>query len=411
MITYNINNINQIIKDNGKKVVLFGAGQIGEMCLFAMTQKNINVDFFCDSMESKHGKMFGGLKIISPEDLKKLDRDTNIFISNNYVSVINDQLKKEKFQNIYNCVELLENTDFKDSKLSLQPLKIERWVAFYKNMTLKDEYISKGLLNIKSLDVQVTERCSLKCKDCSNLMQYYTNPQNSELNMMLKSIDRFMECVNQVYEFRVLGGDPFMNKELYKVINHLVKIDKVQKVAIYTNARFVPTGENIECLKNEKVILDISNYGLLDPKKKKVDEMIKVLEKEKIKYSVAVINNWEDCGRITPFQKRSKDELHRVFNNCCNSDILSLLHGKLYRCPFSANATNLNAIPYDKTDIVDLFDESIPINDLKVKIKELVYDKKSLMACNYCNGRDYKTPEIDAAIQAPRPIPLTNIKH
>ena len=83
MITYNINNINQIIKDNGKKVVLFGAGQIGEMCLFAMTQKNINVDFFCDSMESKHGKMFGGLKIISPEDLKKLDRDTNIFISNN----------------------------------------------------------------------------------------------------------------------------------------------------------------------------------------------------------------------------------------------------------------------------------------------------------------------------------------
>ena len=409
MIIYNINNISKIIKENGKQVVLFGAGQIGEMCLFAMMQKNINVDFFCDSMESKQGKTFSGIKIISPENLEKFDRETNIFISNNYVSVINDQLTKNNFKNIYNCVELFENTDFKNSKLSLQPLKIERWVAFYKNMTLKDEYISKGLLNIKSLDVQVTERCSLKCKDCSNLMQYYTNPQNSELNTMLKSIDRFMKCVNQVYEFRVLGGDPFMNKELYKVINHIVKYDKVQKVAIYTNARFVPTGENIECLKNEKVIVDISNYGLLDPKKKKVDELIKVLETKKIKYSVALVNTWTDCGRITPFQKRSEEELHRVFNNCCNSDILSLLHGKLYRCPFSANATNLNAIPHDKTDIVDLFDDNIPIEELKVKIKELAYDKKSLMACNYCNGRDYKTAEISAAIQTARPIPITNI--
>ena len=64
-----MNNISKIIKENGKQVVLFGAGQIGEMCLFAMRQKNINVDFFCDSMESKQGKTFNGIKIISPENL------------------------------------------------------------------------------------------------------------------------------------------------------------------------------------------------------------------------------------------------------------------------------------------------------------------------------------------------------
>ena len=406
MIKYSIDNINKIIKDTGKQVVLFGAGQIGEMCLYAMQQKKIKVDFFCDSMKRKQGLNFNGIKTLSPEELKKLDPYTNIFISNNYVSVVNEQLKKDNFKNNYDCVELFENTNFDSSNLSLQPAKIERWVAFYKNMTLKDEFISKGLLNIKSLDVQVTERCSLKCKDCSNLMQYYTNPQNSELNVMLKSIDRFMECVNQVYEFRVLGGDPFMNKELHKVIDHLVSYDKVQKIAVYTNARFVPSGENLSCLKNNKVVVDISNYGLLDPKKKVVDKMIETLKKENIRYSVALVNNWQDCGRITPFQKRTEKELHRVFNNCCNSDILSLLHGKLYRCPFSANATNLKAIPYDKTDIVDLFDENVPIKDLKLKIKELTYDKKSLTACNFCNGRDYQTPKIDAAIQAPRPMPL-----
>ena len=53
-------------------------------------------------------------------------------------------------------------------------------------------------------------------------MQYYKKPQNSEINVLFKSIERFMECIDNLDEFRVLGGDPFMNKELYKIINKLV---------------------------------------------------------------------------------------------------------------------------------------------------------------------------------------------
>ena len=45
MIKYTANNLSNILKDNGEKVVLFGAGQMGEMCLYAMKQKNIDVDF------------------------------------------------------------------------------------------------------------------------------------------------------------------------------------------------------------------------------------------------------------------------------------------------------------------------------------------------------------------------------
>ena len=71
MIEYSINNISKIIKDNGKQVVLFGAGQIGEMCLYAMRQKKIDVDFFCDSMERKQGTEISGIKVLSPKNLRK----------------------------------------------------------------------------------------------------------------------------------------------------------------------------------------------------------------------------------------------------------------------------------------------------------------------------------------------------
>ena len=54
-------------------------------------------------------------------------------------------------------------------------------------------------------------------------------------------------------------------------------------------------------------------------------------------------------------------------------------------------------------------DETIPLNILKDKIKELTYDKKYLTACHFCNGRDYKTPAVDAAVQALKPFSYTKV--
>jgi hypothetical protein len=88
-----------------------------------------------------------------------------------------------------------------------------------------------------------------------------------------------------------------------------------------------------------------------------------------------------------------------------------LLHGKLYRCPYSANASNLKAIPIDQTDIVDLTDEKIDKKDLKEQIRNLVYGKEYLTACSFCNGRDYKVKRIDAALQTKKPIPFDKIEN
>ena len=83
MKKYNIENLEDILKNTNEKTVLFGAGVIGEICLYAMKQKGINIDFFCDSSKRKQGKQHYGIKIISPEELGKLHLRTNIFFSNN----------------------------------------------------------------------------------------------------------------------------------------------------------------------------------------------------------------------------------------------------------------------------------------------------------------------------------------
>jgi len=105
-----------------------------------------------------------------------------------------------------------------------------------------------------------------------------------------------------------------------------------------------------------------------------------------------------------PFSNKKEKELEHLFNNCCNSDLISLLHGKLYRCPFSANGVNLKAIPQNESDEVNLMNDNLTNKELRDQIKKLCYDKKYLTACSYCNGRDYSSVNVPSALQAKKPL-------
>ena len=129
-----------------------------------------------------------------------------------------------------------------------------------------------------------------------------------------------------------------------------------------------------------------------------------IAKKENLAYSTTRCTTWTDCGRIMPYSNKNEKELKHLFNNCCNSDLISLLHGKLYRCPFSANGVNLKAIPHNPSDEVDLMNEKLSIEELRDQIKKLCYEKKYLTACSYCNGRDYSSTIIPSAIQTKKPL-------
>jgi organic radical activating enzyme len=236
-------------------------------------------------------------------------------------------------------------------------------------------------------------------------MQYYQNPKNSDINILLNSVGKVMEAVDNVFEFRVLGGEPFMNKEIGKIIHYLKKYEKVSQIVIYTNGTILPKNENLEELKDPKILMDITNYGALS---KNHDRLIELLTKENIPF-LTTIPKWTDSGRIN-YQKKSEDQLKFMFKNCCTNDYLTLLNGKLYRCPFSANAMNLHAIPINQSEFIDL-EENFSREELRKEIIKLYYSPEFLTACNYCNGRDFTTPRIESALQTKTIIPIPEFEN
>ena len=67
------------------------------------------------------------------------------------------------------------------------------WKQKDQHFFTEDTIASPDKLWLYSLDVMVTERCSLRCKDCSNLMQYYAHPQHTDLYQIKTSLDRLLE--------------------------------------------------------------------------------------------------------------------------------------------------------------------------------------------------------------------------
>ena len=211
----------------------------------------------------------------------------------------------------------------------------------------------------------ITTKCSMNCKNCANLMQYYVDAKNTD-EKIVEAVQLLSENVDYIGEFRVIGGEPLMNKNWSKIINNITDKDSNREIFIYTNGTINPKDDQLETFKGKNVNFRITDYGKLS---KNVDKMEESLKRHGIGYRREVAENWVDCSNVKQ-HNRSPARLKQVFKECCAKKFYTLLNGKLYTCPFIANAANLKAIPDNKSDYVDLFSEK---ENLKKKIIINIY--------------------------------------
>jgi len=254
-------------------------------------------------------------------------------------------------------------------------------------------YFSKDKLFLRSVDVVITEKCSLKCKDCSNLMQYYDKPVDVSFSEVVSDFNKLTKHLDGIFEVRLIGGEPFMNKDIYKILEYLYTKDSIFKIVVYSNAMIPIRQEYAHLLTNDKLVFSLTNYGGLA---KNTPKVVAQLKEFGAAYRLHPPENWTDSGEIGDFN-RDADGIQTIFENCCGKNLLTLTKGKLYRCPFSANADRLRAIPDDPLNYVSA--EASP-----AQMRHFTRDIKFLPACNYCKGRSFDSPSIVPAVQALKPL-------
>ena len=382
-------------------VIIFGAATIGEVMFQACRSLGIKVECFCDNNINKTQKAMCGIKVIHTPLLKEKYKDAIFLISAADIKDVVDQLHILGYSKWYPCSILLRDFDIYQYQFSVPMDFVEYAVGTC--LLCHDSYSIPDKVFLRSVDIIITERCSLKCRDCSNLAQYYKNPKNCNIKKLIESIDAFCSIIDEVNEFRVIGAEPFMNKEYHLIIKRLTDEPKVKKIVIYTNGTIVPEEDKIKYLNNKKVLFIITDYGKLS---RNLKNLTQKLSSNNIAFYVHKAKGWTDCAKIGRHHRNIEDQ-KEIFKSCCAKNTITISDGKLYRCPFAANAARLRAVPDYNNDYVNFLQESrkaIDVYDMKKKFRSFLLEKDFLEVCDYCNGRSFGDPEITPAIQTKKPL-------
>ncbi|WP_415289745.1 radical SAM protein [Candidatus Pelagibacter sp. Uisw_136] len=375
-----------------KNIWIWGVGAAGKWATDNITS---NIKGFIDSGAAKQNIKYNNLSVYTPEKAQELINPDDLIL----VTVLDIQDVIPVIENKFKGIKWSALGDFmSNEKVNLNLTgESDEFIEY----TLKAvELCHKSFLNkdnkfLHSVDIVISEKCTLNCKDCANLMQYYQDAKNINYEMIVRDFENLTSKIDHVFEVRLIGGEPFFNKDIYRIIDYFLETTKITKLVIYTNATIPLKAELMKKYVTPKLVFSITDYGTLS---KNTEKVTGLLEEMNIAYRALPPNNWTDSAVIKD-QKRSEEGMIDIFERCCGKNLFTVMYGKLYRCPFVSNAERLHAIPFDEKNGVSL-------EASKEDIIKYTSGIKYLPACNFCNGRSHDAPEIIPAIQAKGKIPF-----
>ncbi len=241
------------------------------------------------------------------------------------------------------------------------------------------------------LEFVVTERCTLKCKNCANLMQHYCTPESYPLERLMKDADELEKRLSAIWVLQLLGGEPLMYPGLETLLAHLCGKKFIRTIQVVTNGTLLPKEAVLRALQNEKVIVHISNYG---DKSVKLNALKELLSKNGIRYKSLDYTEWMDYGDLSN-RGLSQAELNESYRRCPSAECKTLLKGHIYACPRSAHMDNLG-LGIGDGEAVDIYDGANFNENLGA-----LFNRPTISACDHCNP-PWARPPISPGEQMPR---------
>ena len=244
---------------------------------------------------------------------------------------------------------------------------------FEKELKEKDKFI------IPRVVLELTTACTLNCKYCNNLMNFYTHPRHIELKTLKDAVDALSAAVDEVIILEMIGGEPFLYPELEEILQYVINKEKILSVEITTNGTIVPKSNVLNLLSNDKVTVRVSVY----PNSSKIEELKNTFDYNKVRFETLDELIWSDSGD-TEKRNRTEHELRNRYWKCLSGyECKTVLDGKLFSCARAASLYDLG-IGQDEIGFVDLYD----LSELRQRIRDFMlktYDG----ACDYCDHTDF----------------------
>lgn len=249
--------------------------------------------------------------------------------------------------------------------------------------------------DINRTGLNITTFCNLHCKHCLAFIPYYKSPSNMSYKEASSILSMYFKVVDSVEHFTVTGGEPMLNKDVYKIMCEVYKYSDqiIQSVDFVTNGTIEIPLEMLDLFEKNKnkTKVVLSNYGT--ELSKKIDVIQQELKKRDIPFRVSKFygdnlyyDGWIDFSdhSLKWDTKEKRDEnaqkcIHRV------GKYFVINNGELHCCSRSYWRIKQGIIPKIRGEYVPLMDSSITIEEKRALLMQM-YKLKSSTSCAYCVG-------------------------
>lgn len=397
---------------NHEKIIIYGAGVVGRVVLKKFLDSGVDVSYVAVTKRENNPFLIMGIPVVCVEELREY-RDGGIVViatMEDKQQNIRENLVSLGFHNIYtmtddlyfewkeqNCENVCITSGSNLIKRYEEPFfktLISIFEDYHVEEKAREKYISDAKkilqgqdLNICRLVVVLGTKCSLRCRDCNNLMPYFKPQTDLNQQVILDSLKKITGVVGTILKCELIGGEPFLSDNFMTVLKVVSENPVIKSVEVTTNGTIIPDEKQTELLKNHKVLVRISDYGTLVDK----NNIVRHLEENGIRYQVLNLGSWTAPGGVE-HRGKNVEELKRNYAECPSGYYCKTLYeGKIFAC---ARAASLCALGFMKErEFVDV-KKGLESDELR----EFLLKDYSI-ACDYCDVASETKIYVEPAVQ------------
>ena len=363
---------------NEGSIIPYGIGRIGRRVLPALL-KGFKIPFLVD--RRKDSKKVLGLNVLDIAEAAPVIKEKKLKIVVTTVRYSYDEISKELI--LYGFKEYQDFCMFERFA--------EEWNLRWRNKCV-----------LSKIDTVITSRCTLRCRDCNLFIGYANHHADMKLEDLKMNFDIFFDSVDYVYEYTLLGGEPFLHDELDQILSYLMEnySDRIGKVNLISNGTVVPCESVLGLMKKYEMTVHISDYTQSVNYRKKLAEVIKAFSQKGIEYYVIPNNTWKDVKYPREEYQTDDPRKHMLL---CGHSTHSVANGRLYWCDpaFAAECfTGFNAKIDDSLDLVKNKENNSKYEATRNILKYMLGDVNErgyMSICEKCAGVGRDNSEIVTA--------------
>ena len=317
-----------------------------------------------------------------------------------YDTVVTENIKKEKKVRRFSVADIIQRriqymcyVFYGKDIYDLEQKVLKEYEICLKLLSFKEEIGGKFI--ISRIAVSVTNQCSLQCRDCNNLMPYCKEKFWMNVNEQKHDLEKLLFYIDGIINVEVIGGEPFVYKQLPALLEYLCNEPKIKFVEITTNGTIFPSEKILELLEHPKICVLLSDYGKIN--RMQVNKLYQYLRQKNIHVQNLKNRKWIQGGDIKKRKKSRMRMKYEYFHCFARKDCRTLYRGNLYVCGRAPILSELGILS-ENSSYLDI--RKLNKNRSIGRKKILAFFKNNYAeSCNYCDCASDFSYWIESGIQ------------